>query len=161
MHETPHDLAALQELLDGSYAEAGTHLRSIITPERRMDAPALAGRLTGVCLLALAPVTADGRPLVGPVDGLFYRGEFWFGSGADSVRFRHIRRRSAVSATHVDGEAFAVTVHGRAHITPVTGAFRDYCQEVYGPGWRYWGDDALYARIEADRMFTFLLEGDG
>ena len=42
-------------------------------------------------LLALATVTADGRPIVGPVDGIFYRGAFWFGSAPDSVRFRHIR----------------------------------------------------------------------
>ena len=44
-----------------------------------------------MCLLALATVTADGRPIVGPVDGIFYRGSFHFGSAPDSVRFRHIR----------------------------------------------------------------------
>lgn len=158
MHETPDDLIALQELLDRSYASAGPHLRSIITPARRVEAATLTGRLTGVCLLALATVTEDGRPLVGPVDGLFYRGEFWFGSGADSVRFRHIRRRPAVSATYVEGEPFAVTVHGNAHIVPVAGGFREYCQEVYGPEWRDWGAEAPYARIAADKMFTFLLD---
>ena len=35
VHETPADLAALQDLLDRSYATAGPHLLSIITPERR------------------------------------------------------------------------------------------------------------------------------
>ena len=65
-------------------------------------------------LLALATVTADGRPIVGPVDGIFYRGAFHFGSAPDSVRFRHIRARPQVSATHLPGEELAVTVHGRA-----------------------------------------------
>lgn len=38
MHETPADLVALQDLLDRSAAGAGGHLRSIITPERRLTA---------------------------------------------------------------------------------------------------------------------------
>jgi hypothetical protein len=74
MHETTEDLAALQDLLDRSYAGAGRHLLRIHTPERRLSAAQVAERLTGMCLLALATVTADGRPVVGPVDGIFYRG---------------------------------------------------------------------------------------
>jgi hypothetical protein len=38
MHETSQDLARLQRLLDESYEKAGEHLRSIITPERRLNA---------------------------------------------------------------------------------------------------------------------------
>lgn len=114
MHETPADLAALQDLLDRSYAIAGPHLLRIITPERRLSAGQVADRLTGMRLLALATVTADGRPIVGPVDGIFFRGAFYFGSSPDSVRFRHIRNRPQVSATHLPGEDLAVTVHGRA-----------------------------------------------
>src|ERR671938_1279339 len=97
MHETPEDLAALQELLDRSYDRAGAHLRRIITPERRLSAEELSERLTGMRLLALATSTRDGRPIVGPVDGLFFRGAFHFGSAPDSVRFRHIRARPDVS----------------------------------------------------------------
>src|SRR5919197_3564480 len=93
MHETPEDLAALQDLLDRSYAAAGTHLLRIITPERRLTAEQVCERLTGMCLLALATATADGRPIVGPVDGIFFRGAFHFGSSPDSVRFRHIAAR--------------------------------------------------------------------
>src|SRR3954453_15169976 len=114
MHETQADLDALQELLDRSYAAAGAHLLRIHTPERRLRAEQVAEHLTGMVLLALATVTADGRPLVGPVDGIFYRGSFHFGSSPDSVRFTHIRRRPQVSATHLPGEHLAVTVHGTA-----------------------------------------------
>src|SRR3982750_1195447 len=109
MHETPEDLAALQDLLDRSYDAAGPHLRRIITPERRLTAEEVSERLTGMCLLALATATADGRPILGPVDGIFFRGAFHFGSSAESVRFRHIRARSHVSATHLPGEELSVT----------------------------------------------------
>src|SRR3984957_8806289 len=89
-------------------------MRDIITPERRVSAEDLVERLHGMRLLALATVTSDGRPIVGPVDGIFHRGSFHFGSSPDSLRFRHIAARPAVSATHLPGEEFAVTVHGRA-----------------------------------------------
>lgn len=163
MHETPADLVALQSLLDRSYATAGRHLRSIITPERRLTADEVADRLTGMRLLALATVTADGRPIVGPVDGIFFRGSFHFGSAPDSVRFRHIRNRPQVSATHLPGEELAVTVHGRAvplDIQSSTEAeFRQTLLDIYvpryGPQWEEFLDSGpVYARIDADRMFT-------
>src|SRR5256714_15678604 len=161
MRESPEDLAALQGLLDRSHASAGAHLRRIITPERRLTAEQLSERLTGMCLLALATATRDGRPIVGPVDGLFFRGAFHFGSSPDSVRFRHIRGRPHVSATHLPGEELAVTVHGRAVPVQVKdGGFRQSLLGIYVP--RYgpeWETDVLdtgvYARIDADRMFTF------
>ena len=162
MHETPDDLAALQDLLDRSYDQAGPHLRRIITPERRLTAEQVSQRLMGMRLLALATVTSDGRPIVGPVDGIFFRGAFHFGSSPDSVRFRHIRARPHVSATHLPGEELAVTVHGRAAVVDVReGPFRQALLDVYvpryGPEWEHDFLDSgpLYARIEADRMFTF------
>ena len=164
MRETPADLAALQALLDRSYAAAGPHLLRIITPERRLTAEQLAELLTGMRLLALATVTADGRPIVGPVDGIFLRGSFHFGSSPDSVRFRHIRARPQVSATHLPGEELAVTVHGRAvpvDIRSEAGAeLRQTLLDVYvpryGPQWEEFLDSGpVYARIDADRMFTF------
>ena len=165
MRETSGDLASLQELIDRSYERAGAHLLRIHTPERRMNAEEVAERLTGMCLLALATVTAEGRPIVGPVDGIFYRGAFHFGSAPDSVRFRHIRARPQVSATHLPGEELAVTVHGRATEVPIEGGFRETLLEVYVP--RYgadWESDFLdtgpvYARIDVERMFAFAMPG--
>lgn len=104
MHETPEELAALQDLLDASAAGAGPHLRSIISEDRRVDGVALCERLQGMCLLVLATVTADGRPLVGPVDGYFLHGTFFFSSARNSVRMRHLATRPAVSATYLPGE---------------------------------------------------------
>jgi uncharacterized pyridoxamine 5'-phosphate oxidase family protein len=161
VHETPEDLAALQDLIDRSYAGAGPHMLRIHDPDRRLTAEQVAERLQGMCLLALATVTADGRPIVGPVDGIFYRGSFYFGSSPDSLRFRHIRVRPQVSATHLPGEELAVTVHGRATQVPVEGGFRETLLSIYvpryGASWEaeFLDGGPLYARIDADRMFTF------
>src|SRR4051794_19833674 len=164
MHETQADLVALQELLDRSYASAGPHLLRIHTPERRLGAAQIAERLTGMRLLALATVTADGRPVVGPVDGILYRGAFHFGSSPDSVRFRHIRARPDVSAVHLPGEELAVTVHGRAVPLDVRSeaerGFRRTLLDIYvpryGAGWeRFLDSGVVYARIEATRLFAF------
>ena len=166
MHESPADIEALQELLDRSYARAGAHLLEIHTPDRRLGAELLTERLSGMCLLALATTTADCRPIVGPVDGIFYRGAFHFGSSPDSLRFRHIRTRPHVSACHLPGEEFAVTVHG--HAAPVDlhadaqAGFRQALLEIYepryGPEWEeFLNSGPVYARIDADRMFAFAL----
>ncbi len=169
MHETPEDLAALQGLLDRSYDAAGRHLRDITTPERRVAAAPLCEQLIGVVLLVLATVTADGRPIAGPVDGIFYRGSFHFGTSPDAVRARHIRARPRVSATHLPGEEFAVTVHGSAIPVDVRGpegaGLRETLFEIYvpryGEEWAKFMDPGpdqpapTYFRIEAERMFSF------
>jgi Pyridoxamine 5'-phosphate oxidase len=166
MDESPAEIEALQILLDRSYTDAGPHLRDVITPERRVSAQSLASRLQGVRLLTLATVTRDGRPLTGPVDGIFYRGAFHFSSSRDSVRMRHIAHRPQVSATHLPGEDFAVTVHGQATRLdlrePANEGFRRAVLGVYtptyGPDWETFLDEvAVYARIDASRMFTFQL----
>lgn len=167
MHESPADVAALQDLLDRSYAAAGTHLLRIHSPERRLGAEEVMDRLAGMCLITLATVTADCRPIAGPVDGIFYRGAFHFGSSPDSVRFRHIRTRPHVSATHVRGEALAITVHGRAvpvdiHADEGAGLRRALLEIYvprYGPDWEeeFLDSGPVYARIDADRMFTFAM----
>jgi hypothetical protein len=166
VHESPGDIEALQRLLDRSYARAGAHLLEIHTADRRLGAEQLSERLSGMCLLALATTTADARPIVGPVDGIFYRGAFHFGSSPDSLRFRHIRIRPHVSASHLPGEEFAVTVHGRAVPVDVRAdaqaGFRRALLEIYepryGPGWEEFLDSGpVYARINADRMFALAI----
>jgi nitroimidazol reductase NimA-like FMN-containing flavoprotein (pyridoxamine 5'-phosphate oxidase superfamily) len=164
MYETADDLRALQVLLDRSYDAAGAHLRRITTPARRMTAEDLSERLTGMCLLTLATVSRDCRPFNGPVDGIFFRGAFHFGSGPDSLRFRHIRQRPQVSATHLPREELAVTVHGRAVPidvkAPEHSAYRATLLEIYvpryGPDWETFLDSGpVQAKIDADRMFTY------
>jgi hypothetical protein len=168
MLETPEEMSRLQQLLDDSAARAGPHMRDIITGDRRLSAKQVCQRLQGMRLLALATVTADGRPLVGPVDGYLLHGAFYFSSGRDSVRMRHLAARPAVSATHLLGEELAVTVHGRAELfevsDPAHGELRQAMLDHYlpsqGPAFQTWLDreDPIGARIAAVKMFTFSLE---
>ncbi len=163
--ETAEELDRLQRVLDDSASASGPHLRGIITEERRLSARDLCARLTGMRLLVVATVTADGRPLAGPVDGYFLHGTFWFSSGRDSVRMRHLAARPAVSATHLPGEELAVTVHGRAGLFELNGpegaqlrqAMLDHYVPLQGPDFEKWldGIDGLGARIDPAKIFTF------
>jgi hypothetical protein len=165
MLETTEELAALQRLLDDSAAAAGPHMRDIITADRRMDAAALAERLQGMCLITVATATADGRPLTGPFDGYFLHGSWWFSSGPESVRIRHLKARPAVSATYLAGEELAVTVHGQAELFDLHGPecaeLRQAMLDHYlpkQPGFQEWMEGlagAFGVRIDARKLFTF------
>ena len=168
MLETEDELIRMQQLLDVSAREAGPHLKSIITDDRRLSASEVCRRLQGMCLLSLATATADGRPLVGLVDGYMIHGSFHFSSGRDAVRIRHLSARPAVSALHLPGDDLAVTVHGRAELFELSDpAHRDLRQAMLdeylpkaGPAFETWLDseDPIGARIMAEKMFTFSLE---
>lgn len=120
-------------------------------------------------LLALATAGRDGRPVVGPVDGIFLRGRFHFGSSPDSVRARHIAARPEVSATHLPGEELAVTVHGRAAPVDVGAPEGAELRQTllgiyvprYGAEWEDFLDSGVaYWRIEAERMFAFWMPAE-
>jgi hypothetical protein len=170
MQETAAEVAALQDLLDRSYAAGGPHLRDVITAERLLTAVQVVERLTGMRLLALATSTADGHPIVGPVDGIFLHGAFHFGTSPESLRWRHIQARPHVSATYLPGEELAITVHGRAVQVPTSSgegaelrqALLDIYVPRYGETWEQFIDSGpVYARIEAERMFTYWMEPGG
>ena len=81
-------------------------------------------------------------------------------------------RAPAVSAAHTVGEELAVGVHGTAAVLdtslPEQAGLRAQLMETYGTdpafvdylqtremGWDDWFAGALYARIDAQKMFTF------
>ncbi|GAA2932508.1 hypothetical protein GCM10020221_30350 [Streptomyces thioluteus] len=164
MYETPDDMTALQRLLDDSYATAGPHLRSVVDEDRRLDAAGVVARLRGIPMMALATVTATGEPRVGVVDGHFFRARLYFGSGRNSVRFRHVRARPAISATVFDGQSLQITVHGRAvEVEPARDpALRTFLIESHGRElWEARLKGAVWARIDPEKMFTFRNPGAG
>jgi hypothetical protein len=100
------------------------------------------------------------------VDGIFYRGHFHFGSSTDSLRFRHLRERPAVSATHLPDESMAVTVHGDAELIDIQAAEHTELKQTvldiyvprYGEQWAAMLDQGVqYARIVPRRVFTFAM----
>jgi uncharacterized pyridoxamine 5'-phosphate oxidase family protein len=125
-----------------------------------MSAEETCSELAGVQVLDLATVTPRGEPRVAPVDGLFFRGRFWFGSAETSVRFRNIRLNPAVSGAITRGsETFVVVVHGRAVELDPRGSdaegFARYPREVYDFDWDKVHATAPYARIDAHSMLAF------
>ena len=168
MYETPDEIIVLQALLDKSFQAAGPHLTEIVTADRRLNAEELCEHLSGMCLLVVATTTADGRPLVGPVDSFFIHGSFHFSSGRNSVKMRHLAVRPNISAIHLPGEEFAVTVHGRVELfdvlDPTEGDLRQAMLDHYlpkqGPDFEIWLNQGnpIGARIDAAKIFTFQLE---
>ncbi len=174
MFETQADLEALQALIDRSYAAAGPHLLRIHDPQRRPSAEELAERLTGMRLLVLATVTADGRPITGPVDGIFHRGAWHFGS-AGRLDALPPHPRPAAGERHpppgrgVRGHRARARRFRWTSALPSTRALRENLLQIYvpryGPEWEHdfldarssasGSDPPQYARIEAERMFAF------
>lgn len=162
MRESDEDVRELQRLLDHSREAAGAHLRDIFDADHALTAAVLCPMLDGINVLAVATVTAGGEPRVAPVDGIFYRGRWLFGSSPDSARFRHLRRQPAVSACHTRGEELGVIVHGRAVEfaldDPAHADAADLLHSLYIPRYgRSWVDFVAgcpFAVIEPDRMFA-------
>jgi hypothetical protein len=96
-------------------------------------------------------------------------GTFWFSSGLNSVRLRHLAARPACSATHLPGEELAVTVHGRAEFfaqdDPAYGEFTRAMLDEYlpkqGPEFEQWLNEEPIGvvRIAPEKMFTFRMDG--
>ncbi|MGI9328972.1 MAG: pyridoxamine 5'-phosphate oxidase family protein [Pseudomonadales bacterium] len=143
MHESTTEIEALQQLLDETYKKAGVHYRSIHTPTRRMSAAEVCAQLEGVAIFDLATVSKLKKPVVAPVDGLFFKARLWFSSAESSIRFRHIRDNPYVSAAYTLGEEISIMIHGQAHEVdtsqPGHEALHEYCLETYGPSYDSWG----------------------
>ena len=77
----------------------------------------------------LATVSADGRPIVGPVDGVFYRGAFHFGSSPDSVRFA--ASGSGISVTILKGGFAGETSRLRRRLLTLRNVFEIAVQEAF------------------------------
>ncbi len=153
MHETADDLAKLQSLLDASIGGAGEHLRAIIRPgERTLTAGQLTTALDGMVVLVVATTTASGEPRASAVDGHFLRGRWVFTTSGTAAKARHLRKRPAVSTTHVDGERLGVFTHGNAEfLTPRDADFgwvEDHLVGHYGSSPSSWGDDIVYVRVQ-------------
>jgi hypothetical protein len=141
VRETAAEIQALQRLLDQSDANAGPHLRSIFGKERA-GADELIAKLDGIFEMHLAVLTADGSPVVAPIDAIFLHGRVFFGIPAPAVRTKLLRRDQRVSMSYTDG-SFAIITHGVA--VPVADdsteglEFEGVCKELYvalyGPGW--------------------------
>jgi len=155
------DLAALQQLLDASFARSSEHLLSIMEAPRRLSAERLVAELPCPAVLNIATVTARGEPRVSAVDGHFLDGAWQFTTDASSPKARHLLARPAISASYTPRDGYGVFCHGRA--VALDGAEREalhaHFVEVYDADPDQWGEIA-YFRIDADWMVGFAMTED-
>jgi hypothetical protein len=159
MDESPEDLASLQARLDRSHAGMGAHMRSIITPERRLNARQLAAHLQAIKHVALSTVNERGEPRIGVLDGIFLRGRFHVGTAANAVRTRHLRAQPRVSLAYYVGDEIGVTVHGQAKFLP--GDHPDIARlasvyvAAYGASPYDMGIEVVTFLVEPDTMYAY------
>jgi uncharacterized pyridoxamine 5'-phosphate oxidase family protein len=159
MFESEDDVRELQALIDRTFARANPHLKSIVTPKRRLTARQVVRYLQGTKHVAFATVNERGEPRVAPLDGVFIRGRFTVGTGGGAARLRHLRANPACSATHMDGDAIGIVVHGHATIfgrgddgvEEIEPVWRD----IYGSSPLEWGEGVVLMRIEPTSMWAY------
>ncbi len=151
MYEQAEDLESLQQLLDRSLSAASEHLRSIIRPGRVPTAAELVRHLGGMRTLAVATVSAGGRPRVSGVDGHLLRGHWIFTTSGSSVKATDLRSRPEVSAAYLEGDSYGVFTHGDAEFLdpghPDLGWVDEHLSRHYGASPSTWGPDIAYVRI--------------
>jgi Pyridoxamine 5'-phosphate oxidase len=160
MRESPADIERLQALVDRSIEAAGPFLRnSFEMPQRSLSAQQLVDRLQGLRTVALATATAAGEPRVAPIGALFVRGAFHVPTVAQAARTRHLAARPAASLTYFEGTAMAVIAHGRVAIIdagdPSFPELDGVQVECGGQSPTEWQGDAVFLRLDADRLFTY------
>jgi hypothetical protein len=166
MYETEPELRELQSLLDASLGRSTAHLQSIITGERSLTAEQLAQVLTGMCVLVLSTVTANGEPRVSAVDGHLLHGRWVFGTARGAAKARHLRARPAASVAHVRGEDLGVFVHGVAEdLHPVDGPADPDWPEIHEHLHRFYGDmsfdfEVVYYRLRPTWMTVYAPQPD-
>ena len=161
MRETEDEVAALQRLLDASYAGSTEHLRGIIDERRRLSARNVVALLTGMKVLAVATVTAAGEPRISALDGHFLHGTWTFSTSVTAAKARHIQARPAVSVAHIDGEQLAVFAHGTAEAMAETDPDWDetlqHWIDHYGSSPLSWGEVRMY-RLRPSWMVGYAFE---
>jgi hypothetical protein len=102
--------------------------------------------------VAFATVNERGEPRVAPLDGVFIQGRFTVSTGGRAARLRHLRANPACSATHMDGDAIGIVVHGHATIIGRADAgvevIEPVWREIYGSSPFEWGEGVVFMRIE-------------
>ena len=162
MFETEEELSELQALIDRSFEGMGSHMAGIVKPERRLSGEQVALYLQNVKHVSLATVNSRSEPINAPLDGWFLHGRFVVSTSVDAVRARHMRKRPAVSLTHVDGDEIGMWVHGEARFLDREDPLpRDYdaaAMAVYGSSPYSWGENIVVIEIQPRQMFAYAMD---
>jgi len=158
--ETDAELAELQQLFDRTLRTANPHMRSIVTPDRRLNARQVAAYLQGTKHVVFATVD-ENEPRASPLDSLFIHGRFTMSTGRRASKVRHLQANPACSAVHMDAERIAVVANGRAEWIerdhPDHDPIHDTWTDVYGSSPYTWGD-IVFFRLNPVRMWAYAFD---
>ena len=164
MLETAEELTALQELLDRSHTGATDHLRGIINDDRRLTAPDLVALLTGMKVISVATVTAQGHPRISAMDGHFLHASWSFSTSGTAAKARHMHVRPDVSVAHIDHEEMAVFSHGRVEEMAESDSdwseTLDHWTSYYGSSPLTWGEHIVLYRYQPHWMVGYAWKRD-
>jgi uncharacterized pyridoxamine 5'-phosphate oxidase family protein len=159
MLESEQQVRELQALIDRTFARANSHLAKIVKPERRLTARQVVRYLQGTKHVAFATVNERGEPRVAPLDGVFIHGRFTVSTGGRAARLRHLHANPACSASHMDGDAIGIVVHGHATIIgrddDGVHEIEPVWSEIYGSSPFEWGEGVVFMRIEPTSMWAY------
>ena len=160
MRESREEMRDLQALIERSHARTRPHMRGIIHPGKySLSAGQVVNLLGGMRTIAVAAPAPNGDPLVGPMDGWFLHGKFFFSSSDDAIRIRGLRRRPRASIAYFEGERFLLNAHGHAELMyaghPDVGEIDAIFRDHYGSSAFDWSGRGVYVRLDADRFFTY------
>lgn len=162
MKETPEEVAALQALLDRSHAASTDHLRDIISDDRRLTAQDIVALLTGMKVISVATVTAQGHPRISAMDGHFLHATWSFSTSGTAAKARHMRARPDVSVAHIDNEELAVFSHGRVEeLRPDDADYDETLQhwtDHYGSSPLTWADEIRMYRYRPHWMVGYAFQ---
>ena len=135
-------------------------MRGIIHPGTySLSAKQVVKLLGGMKTVAVAAPAPNGDPLVGPMDGWFLHGKFFFSSSGDAIRIKGLRERPRASIAYFEGERFLITAHGHAELMfqghSDVGEIDSIFREHYDGSAFDWSDEGVYMRLDADRFFTY------
>ncbi|HSK93404.1 MAG TPA: pyridoxamine 5'-phosphate oxidase family protein [Candidatus Angelobacter sp.] len=157
MFETDAETAELQQLIDRTMRTANPHMRSIVSPERRLTARQVTTYLQGTKHVVFATIDED-EPRASPLDALFIHGRFTMSTGRRAAKVRHLRANPACSAVHMDGDRVAVVVNGRVEWLERDHPDHDVVHRAwtaqYGSDPYTWGD-VVFFRVQPVTMWAY------
>lgn len=160
MFETDDEVVELQRLFDRTLRTANPHMRSIVTPERRLTARQVVTYLQGTKHVVFATVD-ENEPRASPLDALFVHGRFTMSTGRRATKVRHLRANPACSAVHMDGDRVAVVANGRAEFVepghPDHDGIHRAWTDQYGSDPYTWGDVIIF-RMQPITMWAYAFD---
>jgi len=161
MYETDEEIARLQRLLNDSMSKAGSHVRSIFSPDHWLSARQVCGFMQGVKQVSVATVNSKEEPRVAPVDSVLFHGKFFISTDMRSFRARHLQKNPHMSLTYFESADPVIIASGKADFVnkddPDFASLDSEWVKTYGQSILKLSDMVVFIRLNALTMLAYSL----